>query len=74
RIAEFETATREWTQAIATAGDSEVLDAKLPSTARRDAAGNALGKAELALNKFTRSRNILERRGMVDEDGNLKLP
>ncbi|KAJ2787804.1 phosphatidylinositol transfer protein csr1 [Coemansia interrupta] len=74
RIAEFEVATKEWTQAVATASDAEVLDAGFPCTACRDAAACELGRAELALNKFTRTRNILERRGMVGADGNLKLP
>ncbi|KAJ2336072.1 phosphatidylinositol transfer protein csr1 [Coemansia sp. RSA 2681] len=72
RIAEFEDITKKWCDCVASASRSaEELDRL---SAQRDEAGRLVERAELALNKFTRSRNNFERLGLVDADGCLVLP
>ncbi|KAJ2911273.1 phosphatidylinositol transfer protein csr1 [Coemansia aciculifera] len=72
RVADFEDITRKWCACIASSSRStEELDTL---AAQRDKAGRLVEQGELALNKFTRSRNNFERLGLVDADGCLVLP
>ncbi|KAJ2493514.1 phosphatidylinositol transfer protein csr1 [Coemansia sp. RSA 2050] len=72
RIADFESVTKKWCGCLASAPRSAEELNNL--AALRDEAGREVERAELALNKFTRSRNNFERLGFVDAEGCLKLP
>ncbi|KAJ2747583.1 phosphatidylinositol transfer protein csr1 [Coemansia sp. BCRC 34301] len=72
RIADFEDITKKWCSCLdSSSRPTEELN--MLST-QRDEAGRLVERAELALNKFTRSRNNFERLGLVDADGCLLLP
>ncbi|KAJ2016759.1 phosphatidylinositol transfer protein csr1 [Coemansia sp. S85] len=72
RIADFESITKKWCTCLASTPRSAEELHRL--AAQRDEAGREVERAELALNKFTRSRNNFERLGLVDAEGCLKLP
>ncbi|KAJ2869897.1 phosphatidylinositol transfer protein csr1 [Coemansia aciculifera] len=72
RIADFESITKKWCDCLASASRSTEELNKI--AAQRDEIGREVERAELALNKFTRSRNNFERLGLVDTEGCLLLP
>ncbi|KAI9504284.1 CRAL-TRIO domain-containing protein [Coemansia spiralis] len=74
RISEFEKATKEWCSYVESTNSGNIADPNNSYAVKRDEAGERLCRAELELNKYTRSRNNLERTGLVDENGCLLLP
>ncbi|KAJ1966038.1 phosphatidylinositol transfer protein csr1 [Dipsacomyces acuminosporus] len=72
-VAAFAEATAEWCSQLA-ASNNSTADRKDPVAARRDAAAADLSTSELSLSRFTRARNIFERRNCVDDAGCLIVP
>ncbi|ORX66863.1 CRAL/TRIO domain-containing protein [Linderina pennispora] len=64
---------RLWVSAMLDAKAGNSMEEKTPVDGQRDAAAQELFAAELKLSKFTYSRNVYHRHGMVDETATLKF-